>query len=100
MELKYMRSKRVEYWNKVRKEVLKPMFLAKGITSCELRLKDCLGSMFLSFAHKQARRFYYDNPARLGAFEECLLSCVNCHKTLDASKELKIKTFKRLRGGE
>ncbi len=52
MELKYMRSKRVEYWNKVRKEVLKPMFLAKGITSCELRLKDCLGSMFLSFAHK------------------------------------------------
>lgn len=93
------KNKRQKYWNKVRNEIVIPMFTEKNITACELRLKDCQGSMFLGFAHKQARRHYYANPDRLGAFEECILSCQSCHKTLDANKELKIETFKRLRGG-
>jgi len=68
-----MKNKRQIYWHKVQTEVLIPMFEEKGIKSCELRLKDCLGWRYLGFAHKQARRHYYANPERLGAFEECLL---------------------------
>jgi hypothetical protein len=62
---------------------LKKMFEEKGITTCELAFPGCLWDYMLGFAHKDRREAYRGNLARLGAFEEVLLSCVHCHEILD-----------------
>ena len=88
---------RTKQWNKVRAR-LKDEFEAMGITRCEI----CGSSSFLSFAHKDKRRKYYNRDRHieeeeLGKFENVLLLCVPCHDKLEKSRELTDKWFGVLR---
>ena len=66
-------------WADVRKE-LKVEFEKNGITQCELRLPDCTGGNFLSFAHTTKRRDVVD-------LKRVVLACINCHTKAEYSSE-------------
>jgi len=76
---------------------LKQIYAYKGISSCEIQLKGCMGIFGLSFAHKHKRVWYYDRPELLGSFNETLMACAFCHSRLEDDPKLTIATFKRLR---
>jgi len=93
-----MKSKRVAYWNKCKKE-LKEVFQEKGITTCEMRWPhDCFNNNFLSFAHRKKRREYYSEPEKLKDFNEVLLLCQTAHNMIEYNRDLTDKLFKELRG--
>jgi hypothetical protein len=64
-------------------KTLKWIYNDYGITRCELGFPGCLGDYMLSFCHKERRDAYRGNFERLGAFDETLLGCQNCHSILD-----------------
>lgn len=78
-------------------KILKKIYKSKGITACELKLKDCWGSKWSSFAHKHKRIWYKNKPKLLSDFNQTILACVPCHQKIEHDKKLTNKMFKKLR---
>ena len=80
---------------------LKIIYESEGIMTCELGFRGCTKDYALSFCHKERREAYRSNLSLLGAFEETLLGCLNCHTILDDRSQTteaeKNAIFKRLR---
>jgi len=93
------KGKRTKEWERERVK-LKKIYQEKGITTCEPRLKKCMGSFGLSFVHRHKRIYYYDKPGLLGSFNETVLGCASCHAEMEKDKQLTIEVFDRLRGGD
>ncbi len=69
-------GKKTNIWAKVRAE-LKIEFEAQGITTCELRFKECWIDNGLGFAHAQKRRFIKPDDKTV------ILACNHCHDSLE-----------------
>ena len=67
---------------------------------CELRFEGCAGGLFLGFAHRHERDWYYKTPELLSKFNQTILACSGCHQKMDDDKELREQVFIRLRGNE
>jgi hypothetical protein len=89
-------GKRITQWNKYRAD-LKIIYQKKGITTCELRFKDCWFNNALSFAHHHKRSWYLDKPELLGSFNETILCCTSCHQKIEYDYELTKMVFTKLR---
>ena len=87
--------------NKKANAILVQIYQDLGIMSCELGLDGCTGQMFLGFAHKHKRNWYWergkDSLALLSSFQETILACTNCHQIIEPDKELTEEKFKELR---
>ncbi len=70
-------SKKVKQWDRIRAK-LKKGFEAKGITTCEIRYKDCWVNNGLSFAHLDKRRYLTEEQ-----LYEVVLACVLCHDQVE-----------------
>jgi hypothetical protein len=79
---------------------LKRIFEEKDIKSCEVRLYECIGNSWLTWAHRHKRRWYLGQQELLSDFNQVLLSCINCHQKLEIDSKLTEKTFEKLRGEE
>lgn len=84
---------------KEEREILKKEFQKKGITSCELRFKNCWKTNALGFSHKHKRNWYLgkNNKELLWEFNQVILACNSCHFIIEYDKELTKKVFKKLR---
>jgi hypothetical protein len=71
-------GKKTAQWDRIRAK-LKQECLERAICSCELRLKGCLGSMFLGFAHRKKRRFCDEAELHIAC-----LACSSCHLQADS----------------
>jgi hypothetical protein len=71
-------GKKTKQWDRIRAK-LKQECVERSICSCELRLKGCLGSMFLGFAHRKKRRFCDEKELHIAA-----LCCVQCHQQCES----------------
>ena len=89
-------GKRGKEWIKERAR-LRVIYRRKGIDSCEVRFKDCMGVFGMSFAHRHKRVWYYNRPGLLGSFEETVRACAHCHDKMERDKGLTAEVFKRLR---
>ena len=78
-----------------KKKVVK-MFEEKGITICEVRLKEVMDHSGETPAHRLKRRHYTDG--RINSFEEIVLACPRCHEIMEKDPKLTEEIFKRLRG--
>lgn len=67
------------------------------VRHCEVKLKDCLGGIFLTIAHRHKRVWYKGNPARLADPKEWIVACVKCHNAIEHNKELTKKVFEMLK---
>lgn len=76
-------SKRINYklWEQKYRPKVKSLFYSRGITYCELRLQDCKGSAFLSFAHSLPRREIKTEEQMM----EVILTCNNCHQIIEGN---------------
>lgn len=83
-------GKKTKDWATARQQ-LKKIYLAKGITTCEVRLPGCMGSFGLSFAHRYKR----NDPRCQHSFEQTRLACASCHQKIEYNKELTEKVFQR-----
>ncbi len=93
------KNKRLKQWIDIRNNIVIPMFDAKGIHSCELKLSpNCTKTLFTGFAHRYNRSVYYAQSELLGHFNHVLLACSHCHLKIDINKELKEAMFLKLRG--
>ena len=79
---------------------LKKLYLAKGITRCELRFDGCWGNNGLSWAHRHKRIFYKSQPELLEDFNQTILACVYCHQKIEYDRKLTEEKFIKLRGEE
>ncbi len=90
--------------NRGANEILKGIYRDKGITYCELGASDhfnrtCTNNIYLGFAHRHKRRWYYDKPDSLiSSFSQTLLLCTNCHQRIEYDRELSESVFNELRG--
>jgi len=89
------KGKKTRAWEAARKR-LKARYMNLGITSCEMRLKDCMGTFGLSFAHRYKRS---DSRCE-HTFEKTCLACASCHGKTEYNRELNEEVFTRLRGEE
>lgn len=80
------KGKKTLAWDKVKRE-LKPQFERAGITTCELRRKQCTGNYFLTWAHRVKRRFI-TTDAELSTV---VLACVNCHLEIEIMSHAAMK---------
>lgn len=64
-------------WEEARAE-LKKEFAKRGITSCELRYKNCWKDNALTFAHPDKRRYLSKEDLRV-----VILICVVCHQSIE-----------------
>lgn len=78
-------------------KILKEKFEELGIRYCELRLKNCTPTNFLSFAHRHKRIYYKGDAERLSDMDEVILACINCHTKIEGNKELTETLFNKLR---
>lgn len=60
--------------------LLKILFKGVGINSCELKLDNCTGQMYPTFAHSLRRRFI----STVDEMQTVILACINCHTKLDS----------------
>ena len=81
---------------------IKKLFEEKKVYGiCEVHLSNCLGNMFLTYAHRHKRRWYYDKPDELlWDFKQVILLCVHCHEILEKDKQLTEQIFLQVRGEE
>ena len=74
----------------------------RGLDSCELRFKGCMGRSFLAPAHRERREWYLGRPELLSDYNQWVVSCVSCHAILDdrskTTKEESDRYFVNLRG--
>lgn len=66
---------------------------------CEVGLHGCLGSMYLTIAHRH-KRSHYHTAEQLADPKQIIIACVSCHDKIEVDKELTEDTFYRLRGEE
>ena len=78
--------------NKEANRRMKEWCMNNDVTRCEM----CGADNFLSFAHRQKRR-YYNSVEELSNPSEFLLLCVPCHQKIEYSKEKTEEAFKKLR---
>jgi hypothetical protein len=80
---------------------LKKIYFNKGINYCEANLNDkCTHGLFLSFAHKHKRIWYYDKPDEmLWNYNQAIVCCISCHQILEKNAELTRQVFEKLRCG-
>lgn len=111
---KSKKKSRVKVWNRIRSNVLKPLFEGKGITYCEvtkyefeqgnITKAEALKRNFnLSFHHRHKRDWYkqFDNEEEmLGDFNQVLLLGQYYHHKLEYDSELTKHYFNILRGLE
>ena len=67
---------------------------------CELGFEGCTGSLYLGFAHRHQRHWYYQRPELLSSYEQTILVCTECHDKIERNDELTKQVFLRLRGVE
>jgi len=84
--------------NQKANQILREIFWEKGIMSCELMFKGCLGTLFTAFAHRHKRVWYYDKPELLIDFNQVVLACQHCHDKIEHNKKLTEEVFEKLRG--
>lgn len=79
--------------------ILKRMFEAKNITSCEIMFEGCTGQLFLTNAHKHKREWYRPKAKqeKLYAFNEVIKACQHCHQIIEDDRELTNNIFSQLR---
>jgi 5-methylcytosine-specific restriction endonuclease McrA len=64
---------------------MKAYCVEHGITRCEL----CGSDFYLTFAHRNKRRWYYDKPVEwLWKRSEWRLICLACHTKIEYDREL------------
>ena len=84
--------------NREQNKKLVKLFQDKGIMTCELKLKGCMGGIWLSFAHLHKRTWYYDkDPDLLSDFNQVVVACMNCHQVIEKDAELTKQMFEILR---
>jgi len=76
---------------------LAELFLEKGITRCEY--PNCGTSWFITFAHRQKRRFY-STVEQLSDFDQVLLLCYKHHNEIEFDKGKTEELFNKLRPGK
>lgn len=79
------RGKKTIAWEKVRAQ-LKIRFERAGITTCELGYEGCLYNNFLTFAHKDKRRYLSEEEL----WDVCL-ACVSCHDKIERMPRLEMR---------
>jgi len=70
------------------------------ITYCEVKLDECLGSMYLTNAHRHKRSWYQGDVELLSEYTQVIRACVNCHNEIEHDEAFTEETFKELRGDE
>lgn len=86
-----------KYINQKANEILKEIYLDKGIVLCEPKLERCMRTFALSFHHLHKRVWYYEKPELLSDFNQTILTCAYCHRRLEYDRELHKEIFKKLR---
>lgn len=87
--------------NAIANKKLKRLYFDKDITFCELGFNNCTNNIYLGFAHRHKRVWYYSQPdSYLWSFNQTILCCTNCHQRIEYDSELSEKTFIKLRGEE
>lgn len=71
---------------------MKKWCIDNDVMRCEL----CGRVDFLSYAHRQKRR-YYNSAEELSDPNEFLLLCIPCHQKIEYDKRLTEQAFKKLR---
>jgi len=89
-------GRKTKAWKKILPK-LKKEFMAKDITSCELRLDGCWINNALGFAHRHKRDWYNTEPDLLGSFDQVILSCNPCHQKIEYDSDLTKEVFEKLR---
>jgi hypothetical protein len=78
------------------KSLLKEMELPQR---CEVGLAGCLGSIFLTLAHRH-KRAHYKTAEELADPKQIIIACVECHDQIEHDSDLTEKIFNKLRGDE
>lgn len=84
------------------RETLKYKQLVKELDlpqRCEVGLSGCLGTTFLTLAHREKRSFY-KTAEELADPKHIVVMCVNCHDFLEHKRDLNKIVFDKLRGDE
>jgi hypothetical protein len=89
--------KKVGRVGKINIEANKRIKLQNPVQYCEIQLDNCLGTMFLTIAHKHKRAWYKGNVELLSDPKEYVVGCVNCHNLIEHNQELTDKIFKKCR---
>lgn len=97
-KLKTKKKTKVQEWEYIKRNILIPTFIERGVKVCELRLMGCLGGAFTGFAHRHKRVSYYRQPEMLGNLNQVVLACSNCHQKIENDKNLTKEIFFHLRG--
>jgi len=93
-----MKSKKAKLSSKEINEALEPIYLKKGITSCEARLEGCMGIFAMSFHHRHKRDWYIKQQHLLTDFNQTILVCAKCHSEIERNyKKYNEKLFNKLR---
>ena len=68
----------------------------KGLDSCEIKLKGCMGTFGVAPAHRK-KRVNYSSAEELADENEWVVACQHCHQIIEDSRELTEETFNQLR---
>ena len=80
--------------------ILDKLYAGKDIRRCELGFENCTGGMFLGFAHRHKRYWYYQKVELLSSFNQTIIACTNCHQRIESDPEMTESMFMKLRGKE
>ena len=67
---------------------------------CEMKLKGCLGTWPLQFAHRHKRSWYKGDVEKLSDIKQVVVACQNCHEKQENDEQLTEAIFFNLRGHE
>lgn len=84
--------------NRQANEKMKAYCQEHKITQCELSLSGCVPWLWLGFAHRHKRRYYYGQERWLHHPNQFLLACGKCHEKIEYDRELTESVFTKLRG--
>ncbi len=74
--------------------------LFSDITSCEMKLKGCLGPWPLQRAHRHKRIWYKGDVDKLSDYKQVVIACQWCHELTENNRPLNDRVFMKLRGPE
>lgn len=84
------KESRDEEWARIKKDILNPEFIAKGLYSvCEIQLEGCIGSIIsLQYAHSKKRDdIAREEPERTRELCEVVRACTICHDIIEHLEE-------------